>query len=538
VERVGERRRLGVQDALWLEMDRPNNLMVVDSVVWTAEPVEWDRLVEVIRDRMVERYPVFRSRPVKDDDGHWWWEEDPSFDLAAHVQRARLDDPDDPRSLQALVAEHRTDELDRSRPLWTVTLVERYRSGSAWLLRSHHAIADGVRMVELAMSLFDASPDGGSVVAPSVKLHAAAARAAAPAARPSPARAAVHGLRVSASAARTAAVGAARTVVADAGSYVSAVAGTAASALRETAQLARTAPTNPVGAASGLLADSTAAVSRAAHAVRASLDAALPAGGPLVDLLSAAPADIDVARKFLLGTRNHPTIWTGHASTGKGVAWADPLPLADVKAVAKAQGATVNDVLVACLAGALNGYLTDHQAHCASVSFMVPVNLKPLDHSLPDELGNGFALVQLELPTDEPDPLTVLGTVRRRMSRIKHGHEAVVGFAVQETVSGLSRTLYEAAVDLLANRSVGVLTNVPGPPRPVYLAGSRIEGIVGWAPLSGDQAMSVTIYSYDGMVVVGIACDTALVPDHETIVDGFAPVFRTLERRSRRRQAS
>jgi diacylglycerol O-acyltransferase len=536
---VGERRPLGVQDALWLEMDRPNNLMVVDSVSWTAEPLDWDRLVEVIRDRMVERYPVFRSRAIKDDDGHWWWEEDPEFDLAAHLHRVRLDDPDDPRSLQALVAAHRTDELDRSRPLWTVTLVERYRSGSAWLLRSHHAIADGVRMVELAMSLFDASPDGGSVVAPSVKLHAASATStASPGLPASPGRVAVRGVRVGAAAAREALVGAARTVAADAGSYASAVAGTAAGALRETAQLARTAPTNPVGAASGLLADSTAAVSRAAHAVRASLDAVLPAGGPLVDLLSAAPADIDVARKLLLGTRNHPTIWTGHASTGKGVAWADPLPLAEVKAVAKAQGATVNDVLVACLAGALHGYLADHQAHCASVSFMVPVNLKPLDHSLPDQLGNGFALVQLELPTDEPDPLKVLGTVRRRMSRIKHGHEAVVGFAVQETVSGLSRTLYEAAVDLLANRSVGVLTNVPGPPRAVYLAGSRIEGIVGWAPLSGDQAMSVTIYSYDGSVVVGIACDTALVPDHEAIVDGFAPVFRTLERRSRRRQGS
>jgi diacylglycerol O-acyltransferase len=82
---------------------------------------------------------------------------------------------------------------------------------------------------------------------------------------------------------------------------------------------------------------------------------------------------------------------------------------------------------------------------------------------------------------------------------------------------------------------VGVLTNVPGPPRTVYLAGSRVEGIVGWAPLSGDQAMSVTIYSYDGTVVVGIACDRGLVPGHEAIVDGFAEVFRDLEQRSLRR---
>ncbi len=535
---MGERRPLGVQDALWLEMDRPNNLMVVDSVIWTSEPLEWDRLVDVLRERVVGRYPVFRSRAVPDHDGHWWWEEDPSFDLGSHLQRVQLDDPDDPRSLQDLVAAHRTDGLDRDRPLWTAMLVERYRTGSAVLLRSHHAIADGVRMVELAMRMFDAGPDGGSVEPPTVKLHAASAKAASTPPSGSSALATVDGVRQGATTALTTAAGTARGAVADAGTYASALAGAAAGAMRETVQLARTAPTNPLGAASGLVADGAAAVSRLAHAVRSSLDAVLPGGGPFVDLLSAAPADMDVARKFLLGTRNHPTIWTGHASTEKGVAWADPLPLADVKAVAKAHGATVNDVLVACLAGSLHTYLDAHEAHCASVSFMVPVNLKPLDLALPDQLGNGFALVQLELPTDEPDPVRVLGTVRRRMSRIKHGHEAAVGFAVQETVSGLSRTLYEAAVDLLANRSVGVLTNVPGPPRTVYLAGSRVEGVVGWAPLSGDQAMSVTIYSYDGTVVIGIACDRALVPDYETIVDGFAPVFRTLERRTRRRQAS
>jgi len=528
---VGQRRPLGVQDALWLAMDRANNLMVVDSVIWTAEPLETDRLVEVIDDRMVQRYPVFRSRAVQDGAGHWHWQEDAGFDLDAHLTYVTLDDPDDPRALQALVAAHRTDLLDRDRPLWNALIVQRYLRGSAMVLRTHHAIADGVRMVELAMSLFDATPDGGPVPAPTVKLHATQRT---PQQRSSPsdvARAAVGVARR----ASVGAVGAATGAVTDAGLYASALTGTASAALRESVRLARTAPTNPLGAASGLVAETTALAERLAHAVRSSLDAALPASGPLVNLLSATPSDLDVARKLLLGTRNHPTIWTGHAGTQKGVAWADPLPLADVKAVAKANGATINDVLVACLAGSLHAYLSAHHAVGGSVSFMVPVNLKPLDQSLPDELGNGFALVQLELPVDEPDPVAVLRTVKRRMSRIKHGHEAAVGFVVQETVSGLSRTIYEAAVDLLANRSVGVLTNVPGPPRTVYLAGSRVEGIVGWAPLSGDQAMSVTIYSYDGTVVVGIACDRGLVPGHEAIVDGFAEVFRDLEQRSQRR---
>ena len=73
-----------------------------------------------------------------------------------------------------------------------------------------------------------------------------------------------------------------------------------------------------------------------------------------------------------------------------------------------------------------------------------------------------------------------------------------------------------------------MLTNVPGPPVTVYLAGEKVEGMVGWAPLSGNQPMSFTIYSYDRKVFVGIACDADLVPDHEQIVDGFADAFRRL----------
>ncbi len=520
---MGERRRLGVQDALWLEMDRPHNLMVVDSVCWTSSPLDWDRVREVLAERVSGRYPVFRSRAVQDDDGQWWWEQDEAFDPDSHLQLVHLDDPDDARSLQRLVAQRRTESLDRGRPLWNVLLVDRYRGGSALVLRTHHAIADGVRMVELAMSLFDAAADGGPVLAPPVRLHATVAH---PPGRPvsERVRAGLHTVGRQA--------GEAAAAVTDVGLYAQAFAVGVAGAAHEVGRLARIAPTNPIGAMTGLVTEGSLALGRAARAAQSTALAVLPGGGTMVDVLSATPADLDVARKLLLGTRNQPTVWTGRAGTDKGVAWAEPLSLAEVKAVAKANAATVNDVLVACLAGSLHDYLVGQDARCSSVSFMVPVNLKPLNQTLPDELGNGFALVQLELPTDEPDPLRVLDTVKRRMRRIKHGHEAAVGFVVQETISGLSRTVYEAAVDLLANRSVGVLTNVPGPPMPVYLAGSRISGIVGWAPLSGDQPLSVTIYSYDGSVIIGVACDRGLVPGYEAIVDGFEPVFRALQRRS------
>ncbi|MEZ5239055.1 MAG: WS/DGAT domain-containing protein [Microthrixaceae bacterium] len=279
-----------------------------------------------------------------------------------------------------------------------------------------------------------------------------------------------------------------------------------------------------LGAAHGWItgswAGATDALGEAAHRA----GSAVASSGPLVDAFSGALGDVDVARKLLLGTRNDATVWTGHAGAqgGRVVRASD---LDRVKALRAFRGCTVNDVLVSCVAGTLRHYLRSHGEHCASVAVMVPVNLTPMDLTLPEDLGNSFALVQLELPTEDPDPVSVLHTVHHRMQRIKHGHEAAVAFRIQETIAGLGRSIYEVSVDLLANRTVGVLTNVPGPPMPVYLAGSRIEGMTGWAPLSGDQPLSFTIYSYDGRVTIGIACDHGLVPDHEMIVDGFARAF-------------
>lgn len=505
---MSQRRRLSTQDQFWLEMDRPNNLMVVDSVMWTESPLDVERWRDVLVHRFAGRYPVFRSLAVHADDGSWWWEESPDFSIDDHISMITLDDPDDPAALQRIIADHRTQMLDRSKPLWELLLVERYRGGSAVIMRTHHSIADGVRMVQMALTLFDSSPEGGPVLPPGVRNHAAKKKGAS--------RSAADGRRSRLNRLRS-----------DAGRGAVGLAGRLPGMAREAVKLARTSVLNPIGAGHGFITESAHAANDAWHSIATSMEAVLPGGG-VVKVLAAAPSDFDVARKLVLGTRNDPTIWTGHATTHKGVTWAEPLPLAEVRAVAKANDATINDVLVSCLAGSLEAYLRSHGVHCASTTFMVPVNLKPLDTELPDELGNAFALIYLELPTAKSDPMEVLDTVKRRMVRMKHGHEPAVTFKIQEEIAGLAHSLYVASIDYFANRASGVLTNVPGPQMPLYLAGSKVEGIVGWAPVSGDQPMSITIYSYDGKVIVGIAADTVLVPGYEAIVNGFAEVFDAL----------
>lgn len=520
---TAQRTRLGVQDELWLVMDRPNNLMVVDSVIWTAEPLDRELTRDVLVERLWDRYPVFRSRAVQDPDGTWWWEEDPEARFEDLVTYVELDDPDDPRSLQELVAAHRTQPLDRDRPLWNVLWVDRYLGGSALVTRSHHAIADGIRMVQLSMSLFDATPEGGAILAPPV--HQYGARVA------EPAPSASERGRAALGALGSQAAGTARATRAAGGELVSLGWRIPRGVIDASREAAIEALVNPLGAVHGWITASWTAATEAITEAGSAVGAAVSGSGPLVEVFSGAPGDVDIVRKLLLGTRNDPAIWTGTATEDKAVAWSEPLSLDSVKSVAHSQGATINDVLVTCVAGALRRYLAGRDSHCASVTFMVPVNLTPIDLTLPEDLGNSFALVQLELPTDQPDALKVLSGVQHRMERIKHGHEAAVAFRVQELIAGLNRTVYEASVDLLASRTTGVLTNVPGPPMPVYLAGRRVEGMTGWAPLSGDQPMSFTIYSYDGRITVGIACDRQLVPGHEAILTGFMDEFADLRAR-------
>jgi diacylglycerol O-acyltransferase len=503
---MAARQRLGVQDALWLEMDRPGNLMVVDSLFWTAAPVDWDRYREVVRERLWDRYLVFRSVVVRGAEGGWYWEEQEGADLDARYEQVVLAEPGGDAELQELISTQRVVPLDRSEPLWRSVCVDNYRGGSAVLFRAHHAIADGIRMVQLALSTFDATADG----APVRVAAAVASRTGLPQTGPP------HPEMLTPPATRVARV---RT-------GVSAAAGASR-------QVARTVVTNPVGAAhtAGMLSRRLAGA--AVGGARSAVGSATRGWPVISPLVAAVPGDLDTVRKLALGTRNDHAPWTGEVGERKAIAWSPPLDLQEVKAVARAHDATVNDVLVTCVAESLRVYLATHHGLCDSVTWDVPVNLKPFDPDLPVTLGNAFAIVQLELPTSIEDPLRTLAVVRRRMNRIKRGHEALVDFGVQAAISRMNKRMYRLAVDVIANRSIGVLTNVPGPQIPLYAAGQLVDGMLGWAPVTANQVMSFTIYSYAGRVFVGIAADAGQVPEHQQVVDGFGEAFGRLLRRSR-----
>ena len=82
--------------------------------------------------------------------------------------------------------------------------------------------------------------------------------------------------------------------------------------------------------------------------------------------------------------------------------------------------------------------------------------------------------------------------------------------------------------DLLLSRATVVMTNVPGPQQPLYLAGSEIKQVMVWVPQPGDIGMGVSILSFNGNVQFGLLADAALVPDPHAIVARFKPEFDQL----------
>jgi WS/DGAT/MGAT family acyltransferase len=205
----------------------------------------------------------------------------------------------------------------------------------------------------------------------------------------------------------------------------------------------------------------------------------------------------------------------------KRAIWAPALALEDIAAVGHRTGTTVNDVLMAALAGALTTYLDSEHGNAVDIPTMVPVNLRPLDEPLPRELGNRFALVLFCLPSGLATPFARLAETKRRMDAIKHSPEAVLTMGLIRGIGRTGTDLERVVVDFFANKATGVTTNVPGPRTPRYLAGTRISWMLGWAPESGNQTLGTSIFSYDGSVHVGFKVDTGVIAHPERLVSAF-----------------
>jgi diacylglycerol O-acyltransferase len=219
----------------------------------------------------------------------------------------------------------------------------------------------------------------------------------------------------------------------------------------------------------------------------------------------------------------------GRLGTRKQVSWAEPLCLAEVKAVSKAFGCTVNDVLITAAAGALRQYMIengDAPDSLEDIRATVPVNLRPLEHAL--ELGNHFGLVFLSLPISIESPLERLYAVNARMNELKSSKQATVTMGFLAALGMGPSAIQKPVLDILSEKATAVLTNVPGPQQALYLAGLKVKEMMFWVPQNGNIGLGLSILSYDGKVFFGLICDHRLVAKPSDISSRFKKEFEKL----------
>jgi diacylglycerol O-acyltransferase len=225
--------------------------------------------------------------------------------------------------------------------------------------------------------------------------------------------------------------------------------------------------------------------------------------------------------KLLFMPPDPPTLLKGPLGVRKRAVWSHPLPLEQIKAIGKVAGCTINDILLAAVSGALRHYLVGRgmQLDGTRIRAVVPVNLRALDQ--PPTLGNRFGVVFLPLPVGLGDPYDRLVALREHMEAIKDTPEALVAFGILTTMGLAPEALQDIGVTMFGSKASAVMTNVPGPRQTIYLAGSPVRGIMFWVPQSGHLGIGVSMLSYAGEVLIGVATDYDLIPDPEVITAAF-----------------
>jgi WS/DGAT/MGAT family acyltransferase len=468
---AGERHeRMSAVDTAWLRMDGPANAMMIVSVMTTATPVRAADLRRVLETRLL-CFPRFRKRPVQDALGASWHEQ-ADFNLDRHFVVSTLPAPGGSAQLQERVAQLCGQRFDPSQPLWQVHFIEHYGTGSAWVLRLHHCYADGIAMVRVLLSLTEQDP--GPALA---------------GAKPGPARSPGPAARLAES----------------------------LPLVRWLEQLSQPASDMLENALANGVRLLEGGVHRVFHPET------------MAEVLRVAGGMGSEFARVLALPDDPPTPLRVPLSGEKRVAWSEPLPLEEVRLVARALGCTVNDVVLATVAGALGAHLRE-SCRCDTDGLVlrasVPVNLRAAEE--PMTLGNKFGLVFVELPVGLRDPLRRVYAMNDTMRALKDSLQPPMSLSALGMFGLLPGAWQGAAIELFSRKGSLVASNVPGPTSPLTLCGQRIDEMYFWVPQSGSIGIGVSVLSYAGRVCFGLIADRACLDEPASVAVRFRNEFERL----------
>jgi diacylglycerol O-acyltransferase len=452
------RARLSALDASFLAVETPTAHMHAGWVAVLSAPAQqplpsFEQLRGHI-ERRLARAPRYRQKLALVPLGLHApeWIDDDAFSVDRHVYRA-------PGPLHDLVDEVLSMPLRRDRPLWEMWIYEEPREQRFAIVgKMHHCMVDGVAAVELGSMLLDPTPE---LPAPE---------------RGPPGRS--HG---SANHNGVAVRGAGRD-------------GWRPRPAPSTALLLVRGVRDLLGEQLGLLRGSLRAVRSPANALSEAVTGAARVTRALSHSLRAAPAS----------ALNEPL------SPLRRLAWTER-PLADLRAVKRRYATTVNDVVLASVAGGMRSYLTRHGEQPVALKAMVPVSVRSSD----DVLGNHLSFVFAELPCDEPDALDRLRRVQATMGARKRDGEPQGADLALKAAQHTPGVVQHAISRIVASpRTFNlVVSNIPGPPEPMYMLGCALEAAYPVVPLADRHAVSVGMTTIGGRACFGVYADREAVPD-------------------------
>ena len=405
--------------------------------------------------RRLERVPRLRQRimEVPLGQGRPVWVDDEDFDIAYHVRLTALPRPGDDDQLSTLMARLQSLALDRRRPLWEMWFVDGLAGDDIGLIiKTHHALGDGIANVDLAMALVDLEPD--------------------PTEDPPPER-----------------------------------------------WRPRPAPTPR-----RLLTDSVwGQLMRPARLVRTTV-------GTVLNPRPVVEATADVVRTLVTFLdAPQPAPWNVAVSPHRRWVHAD-VGFDAVRRVREQHQVSINDVVLAACTGALRQFLIEHGSGIDGrvLKAMVPVSLRA-DDEHDDTLGNRISLIVVDLPVDEVDPLARLRRIHHSTSRLKGSGLVDGAEMILKIADGI--TPLAAPLTRLVSRRIPmnlVITNIPGPPVPLFLRGGRLRRAYPYVEVIDQEGLTIAVLSYDDQLFFGITSDRDVLPDLGDVAEGIEKEFLAL----------
>ncbi len=224
------------------------------------------------------------------------------------------------------------------------------------------------------------------------------------------------------------------------------------------------------------------------------------------EILSRLKAVRDLAKMKLVPASDTPI--NGPVGPHRIFDWLE-LSLADFKAVRRARDCSINDVVLTTVTGAVRELMTLRQVRPESLDFRVsaPVNVRPKGDA--EKLGNHVSSWIVPLPLDEAEPLEQLRRVHATTQGLKDSHQA----AGVEMMTALHEWIPFDIQGASTGTQNMLVTNVPGPPFPLYLLGAEMCGLYAQAPLIENIGLAVSVISYNGRLGFGFNADYDRVPD-------------------------